>query len=470
MKHQRFGRLICIALLSVLPVANLYAQNSFIYINNGASVSGFSVGAGSSLSGIPGSPFKTGGIPGSSGPGIVISPVRNFLYVNNDNGAKINAFAIDPNTGVLTPVPASPFDTATAPVGGLLLAITPNGQFLYAVNDSSGTIAAFSIAADGGLVPLYSLPFATQFIAGIKVSPNGNFLFLSLNFGTRVAVYSIASNGALTPVSGSPFRLAAECDNASLDINCAGSLLFAATNCGELFVFNIASDGVLTAVSGSPFNSGHFSLNHILLNFSGNLLFVTDIRFARISVLGISPSGTVSPVPISSVNITNPNDEDSRPVDLALNREETLLYVNSANSTIFVFSVSSAGLLTPVPGSPFPGGSGYGASITAYPGKNCGPIFDICIQDDSNGSILRINSTTGDYLFTNCSGFTLSGTASLIKRGSLISLQQFGVDRRALATIDRSVNKGTASIQTQGRTFTITDRNTANDTCACTPP
>jgi hypothetical protein len=98
-------------------------------------------------------------------------------------------------------------------------------------------------------------------------------------------------------------------------------------------------------------------------------------------------------------------------------------------------------------------------------------LFDLCIQDDSNGSILKIRSTTGNYQFTNCSGFTLSGTGSLIVKGSIITLQHYGADRRVLAKIDLSVSKGTASIQVfgQGATFTIIDRNTANNICACTP-
>jgi len=110
----------------------------------------------------------------------------------------------------------------------------------------------------------------------------------------------------------------------------------------------------------------------------------------------------------------------------------------------------------------------------SHPGGSTGDQaslpFDICIQDDSNGSILKFNSTTGEYQFSNCSGFTLNGVGSLIQRGSTITLQHYSSDRRVLARIDASVNKGTASIQVflQGTTFTITDRNTANNTCACT--
>lgn len=97
-------------------------------------------------------------------------------------------------------------------------------------------------------------------------------------------------------------------------------------------------------------------------------------------------------------------------------------------------------------------------------------LFDTCLQDDSNGNILQFNSITGEYLFTNCAGLTLGGVGSLVIRGSIITLQQNGPDRRVLARIDKSVNRGTASIQilSQGIAFTIMDRNTANNLCACT--
>lgn len=95
--------------------------------------------------------------------------------------------------------------------------------------------------------------------------------------------------------------------------------------------------------------------------------------------------------------------------------------------------------------------------------------FDLCLQDDGNGNLLEINTTTGEYQFTSCSGFVIGGTGVLTRRGCTITLQHFVADRRVLATINTCQKKATASIRllSQGRTFTITDRNTANNTCAC---
>src|SRR5262249_41601081 len=221
----------------------------------------------------------------------------------------------------------------------------------------------------------------------------------------------------------------------------------------------------------SPFNTRQFVLNHILLNAAGNLLFVSDIRSGRISGFGVSPNGAVATVPISSVNILDPNDEDIRPTAVALNREETLLFVNTGSSTTLVFNVASDGILTPVQSaSPFAGG--YGASLICYPGKTCVSMFDLCIQDESTGNLLNINLATGNYQFTNCSGVTLNGKGSLIRIGGTIILQDYASDRRVIGRFETNMNRGTASIQlhSASTTFTITDRNIVNNTCACTAP
>ncbi len=95
--------------------------------------------------------------------------------------------------------------------------------------------------------------------------------------------------------------------------------------------------------------------------------------------------------------------------------------------------------------------------------------FDLCLQDESNGNILLVNSITGSYQFTNCRGLTISGTGAITVRGCLVTLQVNGPDRRVLARIDTCAKNATTSIQvlSQGMTFSIIDRNTSNNTCTC---
>lgn len=92
--------------------------------------------------------------------------------------------------------------------------------------------------------------------------------------------------------------------------------------------------------------------------------------------------------------------------------------------------------------------------------------FDICI--DSGNNILRINSATGDYVFINCNGVTISGTGVLRFKGCTLTLQHNASDRRILAMVNTCQHKGTATVQilSPRMTFNLVDMNT-NDSCEC---
>jgi hypothetical protein len=96
------------------------------------------------------------------------------------------------------------------------------------------------------------------------------------------------------------------------------------------------------------------------------------------------------------------------------------------------------------------------------------PVFDICLQDENNGNMLKTNSTTGKYLFARSGGITLGGTGNLIVRGSLIILQANAPDHSVLALIERRLKKAAAfiSFPSQGVAFTIVNKNTCDNTCS----
>ncbi len=97
-----------------------------------------------------------------------------------------------------------------------------------------------------------------------------------------------------------------------------------------------------------------------------------------------------------------------------------------------------------------------------------GGVFT-CLQDDSSGSILLISTATGGFQFSNCDGVLFSGTGTVRVKGCVISLDASLSTGRVTARVDTCAGKGTAGIQifSQGRTFTIMDRDTTNNSCAC---
>jgi hypothetical protein len=100
--------------------------------------------------------------------------------------------------------------------------------------------------------------------------------------------------------------------------------------------------------------------------------------------------------------------------------------------------------------------------------------FDFCLQDDSNPqTVILINTFTGEYIFQP-SGANLGGNGTITRKDCIFTLTDDRPDRRVQSKIDPCTQTGSASVQTSLRKkpkvkFTITDRNTRDNTCVCGP-
>ena len=108
--------------------------------------------------------------------------------------------------------------------------------------------------------------------------------------------------------------------------------------------------------------------------------------------------------------------------------------------------------------------------------------FNICLQDDSGAGTLLLNSFTGRYLFNPPAGpyseriERLFGgppaTGSVTIKGCMFALEDNRADRRVHARIDMCASTGTGDVwvansPAKSPKFTITDRDTRNNTSAC---
>lgn len=114
-----------------------------------------------------------------------------------------------------------------------------------------------------------------------------------------------------------------------------------------------------------------------------------------------------------------------------------------------------------------------GAYDTSYNGAGDGFVakfgaFDICMQDETNGNLLQINSTSGDYRFANCrKGLVYTGKGTVTVRGCKTTLTARAAGQTLTALVNTCSRVATAELITQGKSLTITDNDMANNTCAC---
>jgi hypothetical protein len=99
------------------------------------------------------------------------------------------------------------------------------------------------------------------------------------------------------------------------------------------------------------------------------------------------------------------------------------------------------------------------------------PAFNICLQDDRSGDILRFNSSSGDYQFLRCGadGFTLIGRGALRGDGCVLRLTDSRVNVEfnhcPIAPLDRG--HATVRVTPLGPIFIINDRDASNSNRAC---
>ncbi len=363
----------------------------FAYVANSLdnTVSGFSVdGTTGVLVPVPSSPFTTGTAPNS----IAVDPAGAFVYVANSGTSDVSEFAIDRTTGKLTPISAS---RPPAGAGPSTILVDPTGHFVFVANPVANTISAFKVDAVSGAI---SASPGSPYTAGtdpyaIAVSPNGRFLYSGNGVSKDVSAFSIdASTGALTQLSGSPFSTGAGQEIAAINITPSGKFLYV-SNFGSqsISAFSINADGTLSGVAGSPFHVIS-APRSVQFDPASKFAYVPALSANEIEIFSISSTGALTLVGAARTG--------SQAMALALSAGTSAVtytpkfaYVaNLLSNNISAFSIDAlTGALTSITGSPFASGA-RPFGIVVHPSSRFAYATN---SSDNTVSAYRIDPGTG---------------------------------------------------------------------------
>jgi 6-phosphogluconolactonase len=277
-----------------------------------------------------------------------------FLFASNDGSNNVSAFTINASTGALTAV-GTPVATGSSPE---LMAVTPNGKFLYVANVGGANVSAYSIdRTTGTLTAVPGSPFTTtgdDFPLGIAVDPSGKFVYTA-NISTISAFSINATSGALTDVPGTPFLPdpGTSATPNDLRVDPSGKFLYV-SNSGppvvSAFTIN-ATSGALTAVAGSPFATTAPSLFGLAVDPTGKFVYVVDDTNNTILAFSINATSGALTAVAGSPFATGGTGCNF----LTVERRGKFLYVSNVNSNdISGLAINATtGALTPIAGSPF---------------------------------------------------------------------------------------------------------------------
>jgi len=239
--------------------ATVDPSGRFLYAVNlsSDSISVFAIDGGSGTLTKVGSP-----VAGGDGPnGVTVDPSGRFLYVANTNSNNLSAYAINAGDGTLTEIAGSP---VTAGNGPLTPRVDPTGRFLYVANTglSNGKywVSGYAIDANSGaLSELAGSPYDTINGSGptaLAVDPLGEYLYVTNLTTDNVKRFAI--NSASGELTTNNTYYATGVDPQSIAIDASGRYVYTANGGShDVSAYTIsASDGSLNELASSPIVTG----------------------------------------------------------------------------------------------------------------------------------------------------------------------------------------------------------------------
>jgi 6-phosphogluconolactonase (cycloisomerase 2 family) len=272
-----------------------YAYVASAYVNGSKTVytlSGYTVGT-AALTELSGFPITLSVLPSS----VVINPANTFLYVAGEG--EIYGYSIS-SAGALTAISANN-SSILAEANVVSMDISPDGNWLLALDSDGVTIDEFQIASDGLLTAATGTSYTvtsggTIVPTSLRFAPttSNSFLAISLGTGGDLLYTFNTSTGVLTEDVQVNVPTTASSDQA-LTFNAAGTILYIARSGtdGGVVVYTIGSGGALTLVTGSPFATGNGPAS-MVIDKTGDYLYVGNKVDGTISGFSIATTGVLT--------------------------------------------------------------------------------------------------------------------------------------------------------------------------------
>ena len=262
-----------------------------VYVANqsASSIGAFGIGT-ATLTAVANSPVAAGFQPIS----MVVTPSNTLLYVGGPTG--IFVYFINSNGSLTTP------STGSQPAGVFAPALTvsPDGQWLIALDGTTQQLDIFQINASTGALTSVNAPTTYSITSGVwqpsdvRVSPDGTLIFAALGTGGDIVFTFNTTTGFATSsqslstgnTTTGDFGLAVSPKTTYLYIARSG------TN-GGVAVFSIGSGGLLTPVSGTPFAAGSGTFS-VALDPTGTYVYAANRTDGTISGYTIVPGTTTA--------------------------------------------------------------------------------------------------------------------------------------------------------------------------------
>jgi 6-phosphogluconolactonase len=318
----------------VADVASPNGKNLYVVNHDDNTVVEFAIGTDGKLY-----PQQTCNLPGSYPSQLAVNKAGTYLYIVETYQPNFSLSIPGPGALVVFPINANGLLGATSslcqpvpdgtnaffPLGNnpLSVNVLANGNFVYAVNESDATIAAFQVGSDGGLSSIGLFKVGTNPNA-LASDPAGKFLYVTDGATNQMYGFQVQSNGSLVMMA-KPFQT----DNLpiAVAVDPRGIYVYVANfNANDVSAYSIdPSTGNATPLAGSSIYAvGNGPLCLLIEPSEGRYIYTANFLSNTVSGLALNPaSGGLSAVqntpfgaaqqPTCTAAITHGNHTVSQP-------------------------------------------------------------------------------------------------------------------------------------------------------------
>jgi 6-phosphogluconolactonase len=389
--------------------------------------------------------------------------VLAYLYVttakplaSGSNNGGISAFAIDYQSGSLTPLADSPIPAGDNPVA---LVASPNSLYLYVVNQNDSNVMVYQIGTDGKLYNQQTVNVTGSTPTAVAIDAAGAFLYVTFKYQlgpNGQQLYSPASPGpggvTIFPITASNGQLGTP-STVLVGNNPAGIVVSRPqiNTPAASYVYVIDQE---TQANGSPIG--------VALGFSENL-----------TTGALTPvPGTVITTPAGGKTVATGFGAGTTPSAIAEDPSARFVYVtDQASNQLYGYLAGASGALTAMPNGPFSTGllpvgvtvdprgkylyvaNASSSTVGAYAinestGTPTGSVGSASTITDTNPTCVTIDPALGVYLYTSN---TLASDVTALQlnsnNGGLTQVQNTPFPSSGLPTCAVAVSNGSHPTQ-----------------------
>jgi 6-phosphogluconolactonase len=248
------------------------STSDYVYtINSDGTVGEFVVGS-STLTAIAGTGF-TPGSPLSSASSIAVSLANTYVFVGGNGG--VDSYSIGTN-GELTAVSGG---SVTEIANFISLALSPNGDYLLALDNIANVVWVFSIDPSTGVLTVannYPVPVLASVATArnLAISPNGGLGAVAIGAGGSYVFTFDESNGAIVYTAAVAPANGYSDDSVTFDSTNGYVLIgrgITSSGTSEILPLVVTSAGAV-GTSGTPYTTGQAPFA-LLLDTTGSYLY-----------------------------------------------------------------------------------------------------------------------------------------------------------------------------------------------------